>query len=40
MSMVEIHPTAIVAPAAQLGDGVTVGPFSIIEARVVIGADV
>jgi UDP-N-acetylglucosamine acyltransferase len=39
MGMAEIHPTAIVAPAAQLGDGVTVGPYSIIEGRVAIGPD-
>ena len=37
MSQVEIHPTAIVDPAAQLGPGVTVGPYSIIEGRVAIG---
>ena len=34
-----IHPTAIVDPAAQLGDGVTVGPYSIIEGRVSVGPD-
>ena len=37
--MATIHPTALVDPAARLADGVTVGPFSIIEGRVVIGAD-
>ena len=35
--MATIHPTALVDPAAQLADGVTVGPFSIIEGRVAIG---
>lgn len=32
-----IHPTAIVNPEAELGVGVSVGPYSIIEANVVIG---
>jgi UDP-N-acetylglucosamine acyltransferase len=35
---VEIHPTAIVHPAAVLGDGVRVGPFCIVEDGVRIGA--
>ena len=35
--MVNIHPTAIVSGHAQLGRGVTVGPFCIIEDRVEIG---
>jgi len=34
-----IHPTAIVDPAAQLDTGVTVGPFSIIGPDVRIGAN-
>ena len=33
-----IHPTAIVDPAAQLDEGVEVGPFAIIEAGVTLGA--
>lgn len=37
MSAVEIHPTAIVDPAAQLGSGVRIGPFCIVEADTVIG---
>jgi len=37
--MTDIHPSAIVDPAAELGRGVTVGPFSIIEKDVVIGAN-
>ena len=37
--MPTIHPTALVDPAAQLADGVTVDPFSIIEGRVAIGRD-
>lgn len=37
MSAVEIHPTAIVDPAAQLGAGVRIGPFCIVEADTVIG---
>ena len=32
-----IHPTAIVHPKAQLDDGVSVGPYSIIDEHVVIG---
>src|SRR5258708_31345509 len=33
-----IHATAIVDPAAQLGEGTTVGPFAIIEGPVKLGA--
>lgn len=33
----EIHPSAVVDPAAVLGDGVHVGPFCVIGANVVIG---
>jgi len=33
-----IHPTAIVAPAAELDEGVEVGPYSVIGPRVRIGA--
>ena len=32
-----IHPTAIIHPGAQLGAGVEVGPYSIIEGTVKIG---
>lgn len=35
--MIEIHPTAIVAPEAELGDNVRIGPLAVIEADVVIG---
>lgn len=35
----QIHPTAIVAPSAQLDDGVSVGPYSIIGEHVRIGAN-
>lgn len=35
---VEIHPTALVAKGAELADGVSVGPFSIIGENVRIGA--
>ena len=35
--MVEIHPTAIVDPEAQLGVDVKIGPYAIIEKEVVIG---
>ena len=34
-----IHPTAIVAPGAQLGENVSVGPYSVIDEHVVIGDD-
>jgi UDP-N-acetylglucosamine acyltransferase len=36
---VTIHPTAIVDSAAQLGDGTTVGAYSIIGPHVVVGKD-
>lgn len=35
--MTNIHPTAIVDPNAQLGEDVTVGPYSIIQNDVIIG---
>ncbi len=34
-----IHPTAIIDPTAELADGVVVGPYTVIEAGVSIGAD-
>jgi UDP-N-acetylglucosamine acyltransferase len=37
--MVEIHPTALVDPAARLSEGVSVGPYTIIEGQVEIGPD-
>jgi UDP-N-acetylglucosamine acyltransferase len=36
--MVEIHPTAIVEPGAELADDVVVGPYSVVRAHVRIGA--
>jgi UDP-N-acetylglucosamine acyltransferase len=39
MSDVQIHPTAIVDPGAQLGDGTIVGPYCVIEANVVLGTN-
>ena len=33
-----IHPTALVDPSAELGEGVSVGPYTVIGARVKIGA--
>lgn len=36
--MANVHPTAIIEPGAVLGDGVTVGAFSIIESGVHVGA--
>jgi UDP-N-acetylglucosamine acyltransferase len=37
--MTEIHRTAIVDSTVEMGEGVTVGPYSIIQGRVVIGDD-
>lgn len=37
MSNTQIHPTALVASSAQLGDNVCIGPFAIVEDQVVIG---
>jgi UDP-N-acetylglucosamine acyltransferase len=34
-----VHPTAIVAPGARLGAGVSVGPFAVIEDGAVVGDD-
>jgi len=33
----EIHPTAWVAPTAQLGEGTSLGPFAVVEENVVLG---
>ncbi len=35
--MIEIHPSAIVSPKAEIGNDVTIGPYAIIEEDVVIG---
>ncbi|MBQ7543537.1 MAG: acyl-ACP--UDP-N-acetylglucosamine O-acyltransferase [Synergistaceae bacterium] len=35
---VNIHPSAIVSPNAEIADGVTIGPFCIVEGRARIGA--
>ncbi len=37
--MANIHPTAIVDPAAELAEGVTIGAYSIIQGKVVVGPD-
>jgi UDP-N-acetylglucosamine acyltransferase len=37
--MAKIHPTAIVDPAAELAEGVSVGAYSIIQGQVVVGPD-
>jgi|ERR1043166_223752 UDP-N-acetylglucosamine acyltransferase len=39
MSDVQIHPTAIVDPKAELGSGTIVGPYCVIAADVVLGAN-
>ncbi|HYG11623.1 MAG TPA: acyl-ACP--UDP-N-acetylglucosamine O-acyltransferase, partial [Pyrinomonadaceae bacterium] len=36
-SLMEIHPTAVVSPRAELGSGVRVGAYALIEEDVVIG---
>jgi UDP-N-acetylglucosamine acyltransferase len=35
--MAHIHPTAVIAPGAELGDDVTVGPYTVIQSQVRIG---
>lgn len=35
-----VHPTAIVAESCQLGDGVSVGPYCVLDVGVVVGAGV
>ncbi|MCB0289668.1 MAG: hypothetical protein KDH97_05360, partial [Calditrichaeota bacterium] len=35
--MVQIHPTAIVHPGAELGSDVVIGPYCVIEADAIIG---
>ncbi len=37
---VQIHPTAIVSPKAEIGENVKIGPYSIIEENVILGNDV
>ncbi len=37
MSAPQIHPTAIVDPAAKIGEGVFIGPYCIVEAGVELG---
>ncbi len=37
--MARIHPTAIVDPTAELSEGVSVGPYSIIHGQVKVGPD-
>lgn len=34
---IQIHPTAIVSPKAELADGVVIGPFSIVDENVTVG---
>ncbi len=35
----QIHPLALVAPSAKIGDGVQIGPFSVVENDVTIGPE-
>jgi UDP-N-acetylglucosamine acyltransferase len=39
MSDVQIHPSAIVDPGAELGSGTIIGPYCIVAADVVLGSD-
>ena len=39
MSDMQIHPTAIVDPAAEIGSGTIVGPYCVIGPDVVLGPD-
>ena len=39
MSGVEIHPTAIVDPKAEIGNGTVIGPYCVIVAGVVLGSN-
>jgi len=36
--MTTVHPTAVISPTADLGDGVKIGPYCVVEGRSVIGA--
>ena len=36
--MTDIHPTAVVDPAAKLGDGVQIGPYAVVGPDVTLGA--
>jgi len=38
-SFMEIHPTAVVSPRAELAAGVRIGPYAVVEAEVRIGAE-
>lgn len=40
MSNVRIHPTAIVDPGCEFGDGVEIGPYCVLSGRVTLGAGV
>ncbi len=37
--MTDIHPTAIISPGARIGEGVRIGPYSIVESDCEIGDD-
>jgi UDP-N-acetylglucosamine acyltransferase len=36
---IQIHPTAVVDPKAELADGIVVGPFALIDGQVEVGRD-
>lgn len=38
MTLASVHPSAVVAPDAEIGAGVEIGPFAVIERGVAIGA--
>jgi len=39
MSTVQIHPTALIDPGAEIGAGTTIGPYCIVSAEVVLGPE-
>src|SRR3954454_156890 len=39
MSDVQVHPTAIIDPGAEIGSGAIVGPYCVVEAGVILGAE-
>ena len=39
MTATNIHPTAIISPKSELGEGVSIGPYTLVEDHVQIGAN-
>ena len=38
MTLTSVHPTSVVSPTAELGHGVTIGPFCVVHDNVTVGA--